>query len=162
MSLLRLNYLVIKQQSPYFGTPFTNSFKYFISGSSCVFPFSYKGVTHYQCTYADSPVPWCATQVSTDGSVVTNMWGDCDMSQTSSCQAESLSISSCTATSGQQCVFPFRYKGVVYTQCTSIDQSQPWCSTSVTASGNHQKHFKQNGYVQGVTDTISLGGQKSA
>jgi len=132
------------------------------SGSSCVFPFSYKGVTHYQCTYADSPVPWCATQVSTDGSVVTNMWGDCDMSQTSSCQAESLSISSCTATSGQQCVFPFRYKGVVYTQCTSIDQSQPWCSTSVTASGNHQKHFKQNGYVQGVTDTISLGGQKSA
>ena len=84
------------------------------------------------------------------------------MSQTSSCQAESLSISSCTATSGQQCVFPFRYKGVVYTQCTSIDQSQPWCSTSVTASGNHQKHFKQNGYVQGVTDTISLGGQKSA
>merc|ERR1719422_542595 len=59
------------------------------------------------------------------------------MSQTSSCQAESLSISSCTATSGQQCVFPFRYKGVVYTQCTSIDQSQPWCSTSVTASGDH-------------------------
>jgi len=108
------------------------------SGSSCVFPFSYKGVTHYQCTYADSPVPWCATQVSSDGSVVTNMWGDCDMSSTSSCSAESLSISSCTATSGQQCVFPFRYKGVVYTECTSIDQSQPWCSTSVTSSGNHQ------------------------
>jgi len=107
------------------------------SGSSCVFPFSYKGVTHYQCTYADSPVPWCATQVSSDGSVVTNMWGDCDMSSTSSCSAESLSISSCTATSGQQCVFPFRYKGVVYTECTSIDQSQPWCSTSVTSSGDH-------------------------
>merc|ERR1712117_653124 len=27
--------------------------------------------------------------------------------------------------------------GVVYTECTSVDQSQPWCSTSVTAAGDH-------------------------
>merc|ERR1712183_1122966 len=39
-----------------------------LSGSSCVFPFSYGGVTHYQCTYTDSPVPWCATATNTAGS----------------------------------------------------------------------------------------------
>merc|ERR1712038_1295629 len=77
------------------------------SGSSCVFPFSYKGVTHYQCTYTDSPVPWGATQTNTDGSVVTNSWGDCQFSS--------------------------RYQGVVYTECAPVDQSGPWCSTSVTA-----------------------------
>merc|ERR1711874_201386 len=55
-----------------------------LSGSSCVFPFSYAGVTHYQCTYTDSPVPWCATATNTDGSVVTNSWGDCSISSPSS------------------------------------------------------------------------------
>merc|ERR1712079_570902 len=80
------------------------------SGSSCVFPFSYQGVTHYQCTWADSPVPWCATQVSSDGSVVTNQWGDCDLTASSSCTQETLTPATCTATSGASCVFPFRYK----------------------------------------------------
>ena len=42
------------------------------TGSTCVFPFTYKGVEHYQCTYADSPTPWCATQVDSEGVVVTN------------------------------------------------------------------------------------------
>ena len=47
------------------------------AGSSCVFPFSYSGVTHYQCTYAASPTPWCATATDSTGAVVTNSWGDC-------------------------------------------------------------------------------------
>ena len=47
------------------------------AGSSCVFPFSYSGVTHYQCTYAASPTPWCATATDSTGEVVTNSWGDC-------------------------------------------------------------------------------------
>merc|ERR1719461_393917 len=108
-----------------------------LTGSSCVFPFSYKGVTHYQCTYTDSPVPWCATQTNTDGSVVTNSWGDCQISSTSSCTSETLSITPCTTTSGSSCQFPFRYQGVVYTECATVDQSGPWCSTSVTAGGEH-------------------------
>merc|ERR1712165_148155 len=104
-----------------------------LSGSSCVFPFSYGGVTHYQCTYMDSPVPWCATATNTDGSVVTNSWGDCAISSTS----ESLTITPCTTTTGAACQFPFRYAGVVYTECATVDQSGPWCSTSITAAGEH-------------------------
>merc|ERR1712183_308276 len=106
-----------------------------LSGSSCVFPFSYGGVTHYQCTYTDSPVPWYATATNTDGSVVTNSWGDCAISSSSSCTSESLTITPCTTTAGAACQFPFRYKGVVYTECATVDQSGPWCSTSITAAG---------------------------
>merc|ERR1711933_404219 len=108
-----------------------------LSGTSCVFPFSYQGVTHYQCTYTDSPVPWCATATNTDGSVVTNSWGDCQISSTSSCTSESLSITPCATTTGATCQFPFRYNGVVYSQCATVDQPGPWCSTSVTAAGEH-------------------------
>jgi len=108
-----------------------------LSGSSCVFPFSYQGVTHHQCTYTDSPVPWCATATNTDGSVVTNSWGDCQISSTSSCTSESLSITPCTTTTGATCQFPFRYNGVVYSQCATVDQPGPWCSTTVTAAGEH-------------------------
>merc|ERR1712232_894120 len=108
-----------------------------LSGSTCVFPFSYAGVTHYQCTYTDSRVPWCATATNTDGSVITNSWGDCSMSSSSSCTSESLTITPCTTTTGATCQFPFRYAGVVYTECATVDQSGPWCSTSITAAGEH-------------------------
>merc|ERR1711936_953072 len=37
------------------------------TGSPCVFPFTYGGVEHRQCTYADSPLPWCATATQADG-----------------------------------------------------------------------------------------------
>ena len=94
-------------------------------------------MTHYQCTYTDSPVPWCATATNTDGSVVTNSWGDCQISSTTSCTAESLSITPCTTTTGATCQFPFRYNGVVYSQCATVDQPGPWCSTTVTAAGEH-------------------------
>merc|ERR1719422_1901521 len=48
-----------------------------LTGGTCVFPFIYNGVTHFQCTYTDSPTPWCATAVDSSGVVVTNSWGDC-------------------------------------------------------------------------------------
>ena len=63
------------------------------AGSLCVFPFSYQAVEYYQCTYASSPTPWCATKVDTNGTVITNNWGDCENSQLSSCPAESLTTS---------------------------------------------------------------------
>merc|ERR1711944_277869 len=50
-----------------------------LTGGTCIFPFTYNGATHYQCTYTDSPTPWCATAVDSSGVVVTNGWGDCEV-----------------------------------------------------------------------------------
>merc|ERR1711962_1168653 len=112
-----------------------------LSGSTCVFPFVYNGQTHFQCTYSDSPTPWCATAVDSSGVVVTNGWGDCAVSATSACQTESIQVPTCTTTSGprpgQSCVFPFRHLGIVYTACTSVGEAAPWCSTSTTSAGTH-------------------------
>jgi hypothetical protein len=42
------------------------------------------------------------------------------------------------AGSGQHCVFPFKYKGVEYSQCTNADKSTGnWCSIQTDSSGNH-------------------------
>ena len=42
--------------------------------------------------------------------------------------------------SGQEksCVFPFRYRGVVYNNCTDVDDAPvPWCSTKTNGDGQH-------------------------
>merc|ERR1711936_813148 len=98
------------------------------SGSSCVFPFKYKGVEYTQCSYAESPVPWCATMTDSQGTVVTGRWGDCQTSSTSSSGPQT----------GQSCVFPFRYSGVAYTSCTAVDRAAAWCATSVDQAGEFQ------------------------
>merc|ERR1712154_450464 len=112
------------------------------TGSTCVFPFKYKDVEYYECTYAESPLPWCATQTDSSGVVVTGQWGDCQISSSTSCTAPSLSLTPCTTDSGpqsgQSCVFPFRYNGVVYSTCTTEGQAQPWCATSVDTAGDFQ------------------------
>merc|ERR1711902_279765 len=111
------------------------------TGDSCVFPFTYKGVEHYHCTYADSPTAWCATLTDSEGVVVTNRWGDCETSTLSSCQEEQIIVPSCTTDSGpysgNPCSFPFRYNGVTYTSCTTQDKSAAWCSTNTTLAGTH-------------------------
>merc|ERR1712008_351198 len=111
------------------------------TGDTCVFPFTYQGVEHYHCTYAQSPTAWCATQVDSQGVVVTNRWGDCETSSLSSCQEETISVPTCTTESGpysaQACVFPFRYNGVTYDSCTTQDKSAAWCSTNTTLAGTH-------------------------
>merc|ERR1712213_214353 len=71
-----------------------------LSGSTCVFPFVYNGQTHFQCTYSDSPTPWCATAVDSNNQVVTNGWGDCAVSATSACQTESIQVPTCTTSAG--------------------------------------------------------------
>merc|ERR1712227_1033829 len=72
-------------------------------GTTCIFPFTYKGVTYDKCTFADSPQDaWCATGVDTLGNVITNMWQNCDL--TSGCQTEATggsgSTGGSTGTSG--------------------------------------------------------------
>merc|ERR1711945_5011 len=106
------------------------------SGQACVFPFKYKGVEYLKCTFADSPTPWCATQTDSSENVVTNKWGDCDDSATTSCAVENINVASCSTSQGQ-CVFPFRYKGIVYNGCTSVDRGLSWCSTNTDVAGEH-------------------------
>ena len=79
-----------------------------LEGTQCVFPFKYQDVEYYSCTYAASPVAWCATKVDPNGTVVTNNWGDCANTQTSACPLETITPATCTATTGVACVFPFR------------------------------------------------------
>merc|ERR1712110_1340619 len=113
-----------------------------LQGTACVFPFTYDGVEYYQCTYKNSPTTWCATKLDPNGTVIVNNWGDCANTQTSACPVEDLTKPTCTAVSGSACVFPFRYKGIVYNKCsdaanTEISDSQAWCSTEVTSGGEH-------------------------
>jgi len=50
-----------------------------VQGSQCIFPFTYKGVTHNSCTKVDSDngAAWCATELQPNGEVVNNKWEDC-------------------------------------------------------------------------------------
>merc|ERR1719346_783857 len=86
---------------------------------------------------ADTRVP---VQRGPNSTVIPNQWGDCVVSQVSGCQQETITVPSCTTDSGPQasqaCVFPFRYNGVVYTSCTTVDQAAAWCATQVDAGGN--------------------------
>ena len=41
-------------------------------GTKCIFPFTYQGVEHYKCTKANSPAPWCATEVLANGTTITD------------------------------------------------------------------------------------------
>ena len=45
-------------------------------------------------------------------------------------------LSGCTESSGAACVFPFRYKGQTYYQCTEVDDFYSWCSTCVDHTGD--------------------------
>ena len=42
----------------------------------------------------------------------------------------------CATTSGERCVFPFKYDGIDYDSCTYKDNGEtPWCATTVTSDG---------------------------
>ena len=47
----------------------------------CMFPFTYKGVTHKACTDHGNEdpewLPWCSTKVDDYGGHVGGNWGDC-------------------------------------------------------------------------------------
>ena len=50
------------------------------SGSECVFPFNYKGVSYTGCTLFEDTKPWCSTQTDANNNHVSGVdaWGYCD------------------------------------------------------------------------------------
>ena len=37
----------------------------------------------------------------------------------------------------EQCVFPFRYNGVLYNECTKVEDNKPWCSNMTDENDDH-------------------------
>ncbi|KAI8499649.1 hypothetical protein Bbelb_227000, partial [Branchiostoma belcheri] len=82
--------------------------------ADCAFPFYYKGQRFDGCTSVGYILPWCAwDQAYTDG-----RWSVC----------QGKPSEEPTRPSDEHCVFPFVYGGSVFTQCTSVNSSRPWCS----------------------------------
>ena len=108
-------------------------------GERCVFPFKNYGKVYFQCTYLDSPTPWCSTQVDNNGNAVANRWGDCD---TDTCPVEDNKLV-CTTVGGPSpnlpCIFPFKHNGVTYNSCTTATLGKSWCSTETHEDGRHKQ-----------------------
>ena len=49
-------------------------------------------------------------------------------------------VSDCSTEKGEECVFPFNYKGQVYNGCTRLDHKEKklWCSTKNKADGSYE------------------------
>jgi len=109
------------------------------SGSACVFPFNYKGVSYSNCTTVEDTKLWCSTKTDANDDHISGVdaWGYCD----DSCSGSG-SPTVCSATSGpgagSPCVFPFNFGGVSHSSCTTIDgDTTPWCSTQTDANNDH-------------------------
>jgi len=140
------------------------------SGEKCVFPFIFKGIKYYECTFSESSTPWCALEKDSSGKVVTNRWGDCS-TYNRICPIENNNNNNnnnygdCYTTGGpdrnKQCIFPFIHGGVKYHDCTreSHPQGELWCSTRVRSDGTHiagQGHFGTcSGLCYGTTDAAT-------
>ena len=66
-----------------------------------------------------------------NGMVVKQYGSDCETPRDGICEHQS-----CYTTEGNECIFPFTYKGVSYNKCTSVDVYQPWCVTASAGDGS--------------------------
>ncbi len=89
-----------------------------LQGSMTVY---YAGFTSNQCL-----------GLAPNGLAVTLYGTDCQASNYAVCEHKS-----CYTTEGNECVFPFYYKNVRYTNCTSVDVYIPWCATKVNSTNNN-------------------------
>jgi hypothetical protein len=87
------------------------------NGANCVFPFLYHGKEYSKCYY--SPLgPFCATTSDYDAD---GLWGRCVIDYTVKTKEDSGNAN------GANCIFPFKYKLKLYSNCTGSD---PWCATT--------------------------------
>jgi hypothetical protein len=66
-----------------------------------------------------------------NGLIITLLGNDCNNLNNAVCEYKS-----CYTTQGNECIFPFSYKNVTYTKCTSEDVYIPWCATKINSSTN--------------------------
>jgi len=59
-------------------------------GDPCVFPFEFEGVRYEKCTNdgSNDKKHWCATATDSNGTVITNNWGECNLNEDSTCDVE--------------------------------------------------------------------------
>ena len=112
----------------------------------CVFPFVFLGKRYTGCT-ADEDRDgrkWCSVRVDGEERHIRGNWGycnpeTCDRPKVTPSPTPSSTIPTCGTSDGRTCVFPFRFRGETYTDCTT--QADPdgryWCSTSTDARGKH-------------------------
>ncbi|XP_040574629.1 72 kDa type IV collagenase [Lepeophtheirus salmonis] len=102
----------------------------------CVFPFIYGEQSYNGCTAADNNgVFWCATDLYSTG--FAKGYGNC---KTSCRHEETHAPPQCKTTSGRDCILPFRYNNVEYSDCTLAGDTNPWCATE-TYSGTNETLF---------------------
>ena len=113
--------------------------------TECVFPFTYKGVTHTACTtYGGYSTPWCGTKTDENGVYKSGHWGYCNMDKCTDELTQACAVDSCITTKDSKqkcskCAFPFTYKGITHTACTFYGgYSKPWCATSTDENGNYK------------------------
>ena len=53
-------------------------------------------------------------------------------------------LKQCTTTSGQFCIFPFKFAGRTYSECITLgNNGTAWCSTRTDEFGNHVSGFEE-------------------
>ncbi|XP_057290268.1 epididymal sperm-binding protein 1-like [Hydractinia symbiolongicarpus] len=126
----------------------------------CIFPFEFKNVTYKSCTTVENKgQAWCSLD-----SKYRDRWKDCPsgsyiihmhfmhlitsfwkniwfirrivISKEISQNCHTKKTSNHTAARGEDCVFPFRYRGTWYERCITNDRESLWCSKDPVFMGN--------------------------
>ena len=97
----------------------------------CIFPFEIDGQAYDGCIYNHNSLePWCPTKVDKLGFPVASRPCVC---------SERMHQSTCSVrppSSDVSCIFPFKYLGKTYTECTFDDDTEAWCATALDLFGN--------------------------
>ena len=112
-------------------------------GKACVFPFRYYGGTFNECAPYGTDRGWCSTLTDSNGNHMSGQgkWGICPSdcgrptttpSPPSGCKTVGGNVP------GKPCVFPFRFRGILYNECTMEMDTKLWCSTSTNSDNDHQ------------------------